>query len=329
MDTDRLQAPIPRDALDRILRSVFGQGIGGCAVQPLEGGGINNVYRVDLSNAESYVLRIAPTEAVAERGPGWLTAHGLRRELAVIEVASALREFLPVTVAHDFGLAVIDRDWVLQEMMPGLPLATVDASLHPQHRAAVWTELGQFTRTLHAITGDRFGPPAWGPTFARWSDQVRFDVASLIDDAATFAYPAAPFERLAECVERLAPLLDAVTTPTLIHSDLSRTHVFVETDDDVGYRLRGVIDLEFGRFADPLSEHLITGFAWSNAPVEMRPAFTRGYGYDVTQPEEEARVQLYVALSIAWLVPLAAFQGQPYDGLLAKLDRAVRDIEKG
>lgn len=67
-------------------------------------------------------------------------------------------------------------------------------------------------------------------------------------------------------------------SPALIHSDLSRTHVFVAPGPGGEMRLAGVIDLEFGRFADPLSEHLITGFEWGNAPIEMRPAFVHGYG---------------------------------------------------
>lgn len=322
-------AAITHHDVNRILRFVFGKRNEAIPFEPMRGGSINSVFRVDAGESESYVLRIAPSTEVAARGPGWLSPFGLRREFAVVEAASALRGFLPVTLAHDFDGEVIDRDWVMQEVMPGVPLATIDDDLRPESRAAIWTELGGFARQLHGISADRFGSPAWGPAFARWSDQMRWDAASLIDDAAKFGYPAAPFDRLATAVERMAPLLDEVTTPALIHSDLSRTHVFVEAGNDGALRLAGVIDLEFGRFADPLSEHLITGFAWGNAPVEMRPAFMRGYGKGELSPEEDIRVGLYVAMSLAWFVPLLAFQGQPYDVVMVEFDRALRAVEEG
>ena len=246
----------------------------------------------------------------------------------MIEAASALDQYLPVTVAHDFDHSVIDRDWVLQQVMPGVALASIDDTLDPSARSAIWTELGAFTRELHDTCSDRFGPPAWGATFARWTDQVRWDVASLIDDAARFGIPPAPFERLSAAVERLAPLLDEVTTPALIHSDLSRSHVFVNLGHDGGIRLAGVIDLEFGRFADALSEHLITGFEWGNAPIEMRSAFMGGYGKAALSSEEDIRVGLYVAISLAWLVPLLAFQGQPYDAVMIEMTQSLDTLDR-
>ncbi len=319
---------VTRQEIDRILRFVFGEKRAATLVEPMGGGSINSVYRVDLGHSESYVLRVAPSEAMAAHGPGWLTPYGLRRELAVIDVASSLSEFLPVTLAHDFDRSLLDRDWVIQEMMTGVSLATIDDTLDLPARSAVWAELGAFTRTLHDISSDRFGPPAWGPTFASWADQVRWDAASLIDDAVKFGLPAAAFDRLANVAERLAPLLDEVTTSGLIHSDLSRTHVFVEPGIDGRVRLAGVIDLEFGRFADPLSEHLITGFEWNNAPVDARPAFMRGYGLGEITPHEETRVGLYVALSLAWLVPLLAFQGQSYDDVMTELTQSLETLDR-
>ena len=86
-----------------------------------------------------------------------------------------------------------------------------------------------------------------------------------------------------------------------------------------------MIDLEFGRFADPLSEHLVVGFAYNNTPVEMRASFERGFGpLDI----DGFRVQLYMALDLAWFAPLLAMQGEPTAGLLQRLVRVIDALEQ-
>ncbi len=322
------QLRVDDEDLDAILRDAFGEHWHGIATRVLPEGVINDARKLLLPDGSCRILRIAPSDTTAAAGPSWFTAYGLRREAAVISAVQELSTFLPVTVAFDFDRRVTDRDWVIQEEMPGMPLSDVDRQLGPDARAEVWESVGAFTRDFHEVAGTQFGPPAWGPTFDRWSQLLTSDIEGLIADAERFAYIPAPFRRLLEIVESNRGLLDEIASPRLIHSDLCRPHIFVEHVDD-RWRLTGTIDLEFGRFADPFSEHLITGFEWDNTPTEMRRSFMRTYKPEGEAAADRHRLRIYVALALAWFAPLLAMQGEPVDPILRDLDHALNRIDEG
>jgi hypothetical protein len=312
------QVRIDDREMDAILREAFREHRHGITSLIMPHGVINDARMLTLPDGEQMILRVAPTDALAEAGPTWFTPYGLRREAAVIAAASNLADFLPVTIDHDFQRRVIDRDWVIQKVMPGEVFRVVDETLPPDVREVIWQEIGAFTRRLHAVSSDTFGAPSWGPTFDRWSAQVEWDVAGLLDDAERFGYNKAPFARMAQAIAAHRDLLDEVTSPSLIHSDLNRYHLFVEQREGE-WGLRGTIDLEFGRFADPHSESLIVGFEWDNAPVKMRGAFMTGYRHRDFTESERLRVDIYAALALGWFAPLLAMQGEPVDDLLARI----------
>ena len=322
------QVRIDERELDDILREAFGERRHGVSAIVAGEGTINDTRRLDMPDGTHLYLRLAPTDAFVANGPSWFTAYGLRREAAVIEVASDLAQYLPVTVSYDFDRTIVDRDWVIQREMPGASLRDVERDRDVAGREDIWLQVGRFTRRLHSLQGSHFGPPAWGPAFDRWSDLLLWDAAGLIEDADRYGIERTPFARLAAVVADHRELLDQVTVPCLIHSDLCRQHIFAKTDGpDV--ILTGVIDLEFGRFADPLSEALITGFAWGNGPVEMESTFMRAYAPDGLTAEDQHRIRIYAALALAWFVPLLAMTGEPLDDLIARLDAALDRAESG
>jgi hypothetical protein len=316
------QVRVDNRGLAAILEHAFGATGAPSGVTIAGEGVINDTRLLTWPDGTRRFLRVAPSDAAANAGPGWLTPYGLRREAAVIGAVRDLAALLPVTVAHDFERTVIDRDWVIQDAMRGIPLAAIDRTLDTPDREAIWIQLGEFVRQLNAVTGAWFGAPAFGERHATWSGLLKSDVAALRDDADRLGYDAAPFGRLAQAVRDLEPVLARVTRPALIHSDLARGHIFVE-QEVAGWVLTGVIDLEFGRYADPLSEHLIVGFGYGNSPADMQPAFERGYG----EIHIDARLRrLYVALDLAWFAPLLDTQGESVDDLLGRLSGVLDEL---
>ncbi len=322
------QVRIDDRELGAILREVFGERRHGITSATMSDGVINDTRMLTMPDGGRLILRVAPSDAYAGAGPSWFTPYGLRREAAVIAAANDLAGYLPVTVAYDFDRAIIDRDWVIQDVMPGQVLRSVDEQLAPDERARLWAEIGEVTRRLHTVTAPAFGPPAYGPAFERWSELLAWDVAGLQEDAARYGYDPGPFARLADLVLTHRDLLDDVSRPGLIHSDLNRHHLFVERIDGQ-WRLRGTIDLEFGRFADPLSESLTVGFEWDNAPLAMRGAFLQGYGLGEFTERERVRVAIYAALALAWFAPLLAMTGDSLDDLFERIGVSLDQLEIG
>jgi Ser/Thr protein kinase RdoA (MazF antagonist) len=229
-------------------------------------------------------------------------------------------------MAHDFARTAINRDWVIQELMPGLSLSAVEQDLPKQQLTHVWHQVGSLTARLHAHQGVWFGPPVKGDTFARWSDLATHDLDGFIDDAGRFGLDSSPFYRLRDLVDRLRPALDEGVRPCLIHSDLSPEHVFVVAGPDGWPRVSGIIDLEFGRYADPLSESLFAWFAQVRGSRSPFQAFLGGYGWSGLTAPQQRRVRFVTALSLGWWATLLAYQGRPVSGVMDEFCRAVESV---
>lgn len=316
------------DTVD-VVRQAFGGSRDLMASVPLPGGQINATSLIILENGDRLILRAAPSEADASAAPSWLSSRGLRREAAAIAAMPDLAHLLPVTVAHDFEDNFLGRDWVVQQVVPGVPLATVDAALEPDARETIWTELGSFTRQMHDHTSTTFGPLG-EDGHERWTGLLASDAAGLLDDARRYNLPIAPFEHLARLIGDHTATLDDVGPPVLIHSDLLPPHIFVTDDDDGALHLSGVIDLEFARYADRASEHLLPSFGLGYVPEAMAGAFFAGYGADgriENCPGHAFRRALYLALDFGWNASLVAFQQGDAAILIGQLEDALTEAE--
>ena len=322
-----INPPIARGEAASIVRHTFGADVDLLGIVPLGGGQVNSTGMVILGTGERLVLRIAPDPIQAGLAPSWLSPSGLRREAAVIEAAGPdLARLLPVTVAHDFGGSVIPRDWVLQRVMPGVPLDTLLPSLDNETSERIWQEVGRFMRELHDRGQPPFGPLTEGEQFKSWFDLVRHDLLGLHHDFTRFDLTPAPMERLQAAIDRHADILAGVPA-ALIHSDLNPAHLFITDDDDDGsLHLGGLIDLEYGRIADPLSEHLLATAVTTRDTSESARAILHGYGAFPIAAGVDERIQIAAALGAAWDATLLAYQQRDPAPALERLEQGLADL---
>jgi aminoglycoside phosphotransferase (APT) family kinase protein len=271
-------------------------------ILPVPEGTINTTFRILRGQEPPLYLRIAPGDAEVEAGPGWMTAHGLRREMAVIGLLEPLVHLLPRMVHADWSRDLIDRDWVLQTEVPGVPWPDLRPELTPDEDRDLWRQLGEIARTIHGVAGAEFGPPEEGYGHGRWSELVRWDVTGFQVDAQRFGIDPDPFQRLTMLVNGSVDELDDVTEPRLIHSDLHDRHVFIRRDDGGAPVISGLIDLEFARFADPYSESIIVMQEMGEGSGEEFVAFCEGYGCEPPTRGAGLRSLIYQLTALGWTV---------------------------
>ncbi|MEJ7838712.1 MAG: aminoglycoside phosphotransferase family protein [Thermomicrobiales bacterium] len=255
------------------IEETFGQRL--ISQRRMSGGSVNQVYGITLERSGECVLRQAPSSSTIGAFPSWLTPWGLRREQSAIALLDGFRHLLPQTLAFHESDDPESGDWVVQTLVSGQSAASAMPAMGLDESSHFMTQLGEMTRKLHGIKRASFGVPSHGPSFSSWSELVAHDCSGFLSDTRHASIPAKDVTSLIELVERHRDELDAVE-PVLIHSDLSLEHVFVSRERD-GYLISGLIDLEFARFADPLSDGLLHDtLASPNAPYAS--AFLKGYG---------------------------------------------------
>lgn len=307
------QPQIAPTEITAIVKRAYGSSARLESADPMPGGTINTTFRLQVRGEQASILRAAPPPEIAEAGPSWLTAHGLRREVAAMNRVPALQPLFPRTVHLDTSHAIVRRDWVIQTAVQGEPWADMQDDLPEDANHDLWHQLGEVANDLHAISGERFGPIGvpGALTFSRWSDLLMDDADGLIRDAERFGLPVELMSTLRITIERHRAMLDTGTQPRLIHSDLNPRHVFIQPTTGGDYRISGLIDMEFARFADPLSESIFTLFSLDpGSDAGAYKAYLAGYGDLPPGPEPELSIKIYALIALGWIATDLAHQGK-------------------
>jgi len=174
---------------------------------------------------------------------------------ALAHEAAVLR-LLPTPVPHAAVRAygrIDGREWLIQDRVPGQPLAQIWSDLDRVQRKAAMKQLGTILRALHAVPLPAgFANPwlddALTPSgHARDAYHAPPDRAHVLLDAVR-AVPGADLPLLDAVGDFLAPQLDAFAgdTPALVHSDVH----FANLLWDDGH-LTALLDFEGARPASP------------------------------------------------------------------------------
>ncbi|MEM5774381.1 MAG: aminoglycoside phosphotransferase family protein [Anaerolineaceae bacterium] len=271
----------------------------------LTGGTQNETWLLEFATGSRAVLRAAP---LPDAPTGWDDRLLLRREVSIYPDFQPLHSLMPRLLAVDFSHEILPRDYLLQTCLPGRRWADLDETLDPAGRLALWEQLGQITRRMHAITGPAFGYPPPAQSFARWSETVldRFD--HLLADFARFGLKTASLAAFRRAAAENNIHLDELAAPCLLHGDLWPFNVLIDGESNPPL-ICGILDAEHAWWGDPLADwgmFLLSLRAdqpdW-RAPIE---AFQRGYGAALFRKEVLFRVRLYQGMHIALAMAQAA-----------------------
>jgi aminoglycoside phosphotransferase (APT) family kinase protein len=240
------------------------------AVVEMPWGSYNNTYRVELRSQPPVVLRVAPVRTRQFR----VEADLLRNEYAVAPYLAAIGDLVPRILFADFTHQVIDRDYMIQSLLPGVP-APEGMRRYPRPQwASAFHQIGAITRSIHDLPGHTFGPVA-NPRFTTWGAAVVAYFAAAAEDVRDAGYDWRDVRDLADEAERLSDVLDEITEPRLLHGDGWTVNVLVDPEA-AELRVTGVCDWDRAEWGDPLAD-------WGVQRAVLRPgterdAFWTGYG---------------------------------------------------
>ena len=222
--------------MEKVVRAICQkEGLRAARIQPLRGGQVNNMFRVD----GAYVVRIgARADALARMQ----TESGLLRRLAGLA---------PVPAVYACG-ELDGAAYQVRQYLPGQPLAAAWGGLSERARSRVTAELAEALRTLHAVSFGSFGtdeicPAPGGQGFASWQAYIVSKFQAALEEIARLGLRMAPGAletAQAYFAENQAAL--AGGAPCLVHSDLSPMNILVR-----GGRITALLDFEYAVQAPP------------------------------------------------------------------------------
>jgi aminoglycoside phosphotransferase (APT) family kinase protein len=248
----------------------------------------NSVVRVDLLDRDPVVVRVAPREAQQLRSE----RHWLRSEYVATPYLMRLAPLVPLLIGADFTHELIDRDYLVQSCLPGVPAPERLSTYDEAQRPAFFFQLGALSRKVHAVGGASWGPVA-APMASRWSDAIERSLIESVADLAELGLEREDVRRLATIVDSHRDRLDGIDQPRLLHGDLWTVNVLLDPAAATP-TIVGVLDSERAWWGDPLSDWAMDRAEQRSLPAE-RDAFWTGYGEMEEQPHHSWRRLLYRA----------------------------------
>lgn len=236
--------------------------------EPVPTGHFNTTYFVEGAE-RPLVLRIAPPDEAGfvfyERGmmaqePG---IHMLVRQRTDVPV--------PEIIAYDTSRRFVDRDFLLMERLPGIPLTQFRCT--QSQLDSILEQTGHYLRQIHGITSDRYGylgeHRCMEPQ-SDWASAFRVMWSKLIDDVAEAGYyDREQALRVTGLLEQHIEYFDRPVASRLLHMDIWAQNILV----DEHARVTGLVDFDRALWGDVEIEFAVLDYCGIS-----QPAFWRGYG---------------------------------------------------
>jgi aminoglycoside phosphotransferase (APT) family kinase protein len=284
-----LKLAISPTKIQRIIRHHFGRHTTIARIATIHGGLFNTAYKIRLTDNRTVVLRIAPPPD---------------KPLLVCETALLEREIYFQELVHDHALpapqllgadlskSIINRNYIISEFREGQNAFYQLKHLTPRQQDSLYAELGAYAKRIHSIANPKswFGAPPPLKRHRAWSDFVRWHAVSLAGDLQGHPYLSLPPHiSVPSILDAMTPVLDEITTPTLIHADLWLRNILIDQRDG-NCTITAILDWDRSLWGDPWFEWILHG-------LDLPQSFWKAYGSNHPRSRSHRqRRSLYKAL---------------------------------
>lgn len=287
-DSGAFQESVTAAQVEAMTARAFGPGVVATEAVELGGGMFNTTLRVDGRGFPGPVIvRVAPRPEAQARSERDL----LRTEHAAAPFLATIAPLLPRTLFADFTRQVLPRDFLVQTVLPGVPAPEGLAAWPKQEWPAFYRQLGEITKTVHAIAaeGSRFGRPGMSEA-STWSTAIVSELTLIADDLDQVDMDASDLRQVIDLCTAHADVLDQITRPRLTLGDLWVPNVMVDPAA-ASPTICGVFDTDRALWGDPAAD-------WTNFQVALKPgtpaeAFWDTYGRPAGDVDAQWRAAAY------------------------------------
>jgi fructosamine-3-kinase len=255
------------------------------------------------------VLRVAPPDAT---GLLFYERRMMRQEPQIHALLRA-HTSVPVAaiVAHDFSRTRVDRDYLLMEAPPGVPLSEAPGITRRQ-MAGVLRQVGAHLRRVHGLTAtEHLGATAYGYLGAHhpmapqptWAAAFGVMWNALLDDVvASGCYEAAEAQALRNLYERYRAHFHHPVAPRLLHMDVWAQNILAGPAGE----LTGLLDWDRALWGDSEIEFAVLDYCGIS-----EPPFWEGYGQARDEsPSAQVRRVFYLLYEVQKYMPIATWRGR-------------------
>lgn len=269
-------------------------------ISKLTTGEFNTTYTAD-GTERPLIIRIAPPDDAGfvfyERGmmiqePA---IHRVIRERTTVPI--------PEILLYDFSRNLIDRDYLIMERLPGIPLTYFQGT--PEQHNQILEQTGTFLRQIHEITADMYGylgeHHCMEPQ-SDWSSAFHVMWNKMVDDiAGTGYYDQQEQSYVRGLLDKHYGHFDRRVTSRLLHMDIWSQNVLV---DEYG-TVTGIIDFDRALWGDKEIEFAVLDYCGMSDP-----AFWNGYGVE-RDLSESARIRqiFYLLYEIQKYIVIYHYRG--------------------
>jgi aminoglycoside phosphotransferase (APT) family kinase protein len=288
-EPDAFQRGLTAAEIEAICRRAFGA-TAERAVE-LGFGAYNSVYRLEVAGrSEPVVLRVAPEES-AQFGSEFRL---MRNEYASLPWLAVIAPLLPRVLAVDWSHEVVDRDWMIQTCLPGIPAPEHLGNYPRSGRTTFFRRLGAIARTVHDVRGPHFGRVD-GPPYTSWSEAVIASLTQIADDVEQAGLDATDVRKAATLAAEGSATLDEIREPRLLTGDLWTVNCLLDAEAPEP-SISGVLDFDRTEFGDPAADWTIR---MAQAKQDERKSFWTSYGPLDHTPAALWRATIYEARHLA------------------------------
>lgn len=287
------------EAIEKIIKNAFPQKKM-TSYTELSEGFCNIAYRIEFSDGEKSILKIAPQ----------FNRTLLRNEKCLMNAevnAMKLAENIPsVRTAkvqyYDTSKTLCTGDYFIMECLEGESLAAMGDKLSESEKALIYSEIGGIVRDIAKIKGERFGQLYDGAEdFDKFYELVNMLIRNVLADAGEkdILIGVSPEEIFTLLETHKAAFEDVF--PVLVHYDLWEGNIFVKNGHACA-----LIDWERALWGDVLMEDRFRRHS-------VNDSFLQGFGQTEFSEAERIRILWYDVILYLTMMTEGSFREYPDD----------------